>query len=205
MGGRSRVAAQMLAGKGFKQVYNVSGGIKAWKFKTAVGPQTLGMDLFEGRESVTDFLVIAYSMEQGLQRFYQDMAGQARNDAVKDLFGRLADIEVKHQDQVFDRYQKMVDPAISREGFEAMVTMSALEGGLTTKQYLDLFDPDLSVETEVVSMAMSIEAQALDLYQRVAGQVTDPDARAVVLQIAGEENHHLARLGKLMDRLKGPV
>jgi sulfur-carrier protein adenylyltransferase/sulfurtransferase len=201
VGGRSRVAAQMLAGKGFKQVYNVSGGIKAWQSKTAVGPQTLGLDLFEGRESAKDFLVTAYSLEQGLEQFYLDMADTAKNEAVKDLFDRLAAIEVKHKDQVFERYQSMVDPSISREGFESMVTVSALEGGLTTEQYLGLFDPDLSVETEVVSMAMSIEAQALDLYQRVAGQVTDPDARAVVYQIAKEENQHLARLGKLLDSL----
>ena len=191
----------MLSGRGFKQVYNVSGGIKAWQSKTAVGPRTLGMDLFEGSQSVKDFLVIAYSLEYGLQQFYLDMAGKARNEAVKDLFGRLAAIEVKHKDQVFERYQKMVDPAISRENFESMVTVSALEGGLTTEQYLELFDPDLSAASEVVSMAMSIEAQALDLYQRVADQVTDPDARAVVRQIAREENQHLARLGKLMDTL----
>ena len=33
IGGRSRVASQMLAGKGFKEVYNLSGGIKAWRPK----------------------------------------------------------------------------------------------------------------------------------------------------------------------------
>jgi rubrerythrin len=201
VGGRSRVAAQMLAGKGFKQVYNVSGGIKAWKSKTAVGPQTLGMDLFKGPESAKEFLVIAYSLEQGLQEFYQEMADKAGNEAVKNLFHKLAAIEIKHKDQVFERYQNMVDPEMSRDGFESMVTVSALEGGLTTKQYLDQFDPDLSVETEVVSMAMSIEAQALDLYQRVAGQVTDPKAKDVLHQIAKEEQQHLARLGKLMDTL----
>lgn len=191
----------MLAGKGFKQVYNVSGGIKAWKSKTAVGPQTLGMDLFKGSESAKEFLVIAYSLEQGLQGFYLEMAGKAQNNAVKDLFHKLAAIEVKHKDQVFDRYQNMVDSEISREGFESMVTVSALEGGLTTQQYLDQFDPDLSMETEVVSMAMSIEAQALDLYQRVAGQGTDPKAKDVLQQIAKEEQQHLSRLGKLMDTL----
>jgi sulfur-carrier protein adenylyltransferase/sulfurtransferase len=201
VGGRSRVAAQMLAGKGFKQVYNVSGGIKAWKSKTAVGPQTSGMDLFQGPESAKEFLVVAYSLEQGLQEFYLEMADKARNEVVEDLFHKLADIEVKHKDQVFERYQDLVDPAISRQGFESMVTVSALEGGLTTKQYLDQFDPDLSVETEVVSMAMSIEAQALDLYQRVAGQVTDSKAKNVLRQIAKEEQQHLARLGTLMDTL----
>jgi rubrerythrin len=201
VGGRSRVAAQMLAGRGFKQVYNVSGGIKAWKSKTAVGPQTQGMHLFDGNESATAFLVTAYSLEQGLQEFYQDMAGKSQDRAVQDLFGKLAAIEKKHMDQVFERYRDLADSSLSRQTFEDKITASALEGGMTMDQYLSLFAPDLSDPTEVVSMAMSIEAQALDLYQRVADKVTEPDVQAVVLEIAKEENHHLVRLGELMDTL----
>ena len=180
----------MLAGRGFKAVYNVSGGIKAWQSNTAVGTQTQGMHLFEGDESAEAFLVTAYSLEQGLQQFYRDMADKAQSNAVKELFTKLAAIEEKHMDQVFERYQDLVDSAGSRQAFEDRITASALEGGLTQDQYLDLFSPDLS-----------IEAQALDLYQRVADRVTDPDARSVVRQIAKEETEHLARLGELMDRL----
>jgi rubrerythrin len=191
----------MLAGRGFKAVYNVSGGIKAWQSNTAVGPQTQGMHLFEGDQSAEAFLVTAYSLEQGLQQFYRDMADKAQSGAVKELFTKLAAIEEKHMDQVFERYQDLVDSAGSRQAFEDRIKASALEGGLTQNQYLELFDPDLSVETDVISMAMSIEAQALDLYQRVADRVTDPDARSVVRQIAKEETEHLARLGELMDRL----
>lgn len=35
VGGRSRAAAQLLAGKGFKEVYNLKGGIKAWQLTIA--------------------------------------------------------------------------------------------------------------------------------------------------------------------------
>jgi len=48
IGGRSRIASQMLAGKGFKVVYNLSGGIKAWRSGKAVGQEDLGLDLFSG-------------------------------------------------------------------------------------------------------------------------------------------------------------
>lgn len=201
MGGRSRVAAQMLSGKGFTQVYNVSGGIKAWEGKTAVGPQTLGMDLFDGTKSPQDFLKVAYSLEQGLHRFYLDMADKARTRAVLELFEKLAAIEVKHQDAIFDAYTRMADAGVSREQFDAMVETSAGEGGLTTDQYLELFDPDLSVEKEVISLAMSIEAQALDLYQRVGARMKNADSAAIVHGIAEEEKQHLERLGKLMDTL----
>jgi len=180
-------------------VYNVSGGIKAWQGKTAVGPQTLGMDLFDGTQSPQEFLKVAYSLEQGLHRFYRDMADKAQTPSVQALFEKLAAIEVKHQEAIFDAYVRMADATVSREQFDAMVEKSAVEGGLTTDQYLEMFDPDLSVETEVISLAMSIEAQALDLYQRVGARMENTDAAAIVHEIAGEEKQHLERLGKLMD------
>ncbi len=191
----------MLAGKGFSQVYNLSGGIKAWEGKTAVGPQSLGMDLFDGRETPEDFLTVAFSLEQGLQQFYMDMAGKAQTRSVQDLFEKLGAIEAKHQDAIFAAYTELTEEPISREAFADMVQASAMEGGMTTDQYLASFDPDLSVETEVISLAMSIEAQALDLYQRVGDRVKNPQSLAIVQKIAADEKNHLARLGQLMDTL----
>jgi len=191
----------MLAGKGFSRVYNVSGGIKAWEGKTAVGPQRLGMDLFDGSETPEDFLKVAFSLEQGLQQFYMDMAGKAQTRSVQDLFEKLGAIEAKHQDAIFAAYTELIDEPVSRKAFAGMVQASAMEGGMTTDQYLASFDPDLSVETEVISLAMSIEAQALDLYQRVGDRVKNPQSLAIVQKIAADEKNHLVRLGQLMDTL----
>jgi len=49
IGGRSRVAAQVLSAKGFREVFNLTGGIKAWSSGKAVGPQDMGLGLFSGR------------------------------------------------------------------------------------------------------------------------------------------------------------
>lgn len=201
MGGRSRVAAQMLSGKGFSEVYNVSGGIKAWKDKVAVGPQTQGLDLFSGGEQPGDILKTAYSLEQGLREFYLDMAGQARNDTVRDMFEKLSDIEVKHQFSIYNAYNELQETEVSKKDFEAMVGQAAMEGGMTTDQYLKLWGADLSSEIDVISLAMSIEAQALDLYQRVGAVVDNPESKAIIDKIANEEKTHLASLGDLMDRL----
>ena len=51
VGGRSRVAAQMLSGWGFKEVYNLAGGIKAFQGHKATGPQELNLDLVKGDET----------------------------------------------------------------------------------------------------------------------------------------------------------
>ena len=191
----------MLSGKGFKQVYNVSGGIKAWHSKIAVGPQDLGMDLFTGKESAEEILKVAYSLEQGLQEFYVSMEKKADNSRVAALFLKLSEIEAKHQLALLNAYNSLGQAPISQESFEAMVGTKAMEGGLTTGQYLESFGPDLGSEIDVISLAMSIEAQALDLYQRVGAVLAQPQARDIILRIADEEKSHLASLGRLMDEL----
>jgi len=191
----------MLAGKGFKKVFNVAGGIKAWHAKTAIGPQDLGVDLFSGKEEPLDVLKVAYSLEQGLHEFYIVMEEEAKNEKVKDLFAKLSDIEVKHQMSIYTAYNDISDEELSKDEFEKMVETKALEGGLSTREYLDLFNLDLNSETEVISLAMSIEAQALDLYQRVSSKVENPQSRDIINQIANEEKAHLASLGKLLDNL----
>jgi len=201
VGGRSRVAAQMLSGKGFKTVFNVAGGIKAWQAKTAVGTQELGMDLFSGTEAVEDILKVSYSLEQGLREFYLSMEEQATHPDVKALFAKLSDIEVKHQMSIYLAYNDISKDEVSKEVFEQMVETRAMEGGLSTREYLDIFSPDLDSETDVISLAMSIEAQALDLYQRVALKIQNSQSKAIVLKIANEEKAHLASLGTLMDSL----
>lgn len=191
----------MLAGKGFKKVFNVSGGIKAWQAKTAIGPQDLGMDFFSGREDPLEVLKVAYSLEQGLRDFYVTMEKMAAPGKVRDLFALLSDIEVKHQMSIYTAYNDVSHEALSREAFEKKVQTKALEGGLSTQEYLDRFKPDLTKEKEVVSLAMSIEAQALDLYQRVSSKIENPASKEIVNSIANEEKAHLASLGKLMDSL----
>jgi len=205
IGGRSRVAAQMLAGKGFKKVINVSGGIKAWESEIAVGDQDLGVDLFSDKEEPAQVLKAAYSLEQGLRDFYLTLGTQTTNPKVKDLFAKLSEIELNHQKSIFQAYLNISEEAatISQKDFEGMVEVKALEGGLSTQQYLELFSPDLDKETDVISLAMSIEAQALDLYQRVTLRIDNPDSKQVIQKIANEEKAHLESLGKLMDTLKG--
>lgn len=182
-------------------MFNVSGGINAWKSKTAVGPQDLGMDLFSGKETPLDVLKVAYSLEQGLREFYVTLAKKADNEKIKDLFSKLSEIEVKHQMSIYKTYNQVGSKEMNQDEFEKMVETDALEGGLSTEEYLDLFKPDLNSEKDVISLAMSIEAQALDLYHRVSSKITHPESRVIVNRIADEEKIHLASLGKLMDGL----
>jgi rubrerythrin len=200
MGGRSRVAAQMLAGKGFDQIINMSGGIKSWKSEKALGAEELGLELFSGKESPEQALVIAYSLEAGLEEFYVTMAPKVKHEAARKLFEKLSTIEVKHQQRIYEEYIALTAGSMSQEEFASEKVIPAVEGGLTTEEYMSIYKPDIEVEEEVISLAMAIEAQALDLYQRAAQRAEDAASQKMLYQIASEERSHLEQLGKLFEQ-----
>jgi rubrerythrin len=189
----------MLAGKGFSEVVNISGGIKAWNSDTAVGSEDSGMALFSGKEGIEEVLLIAYALEDGLQDFYTSMQEQVTQKEVKALFNKLSVIEVKHQDRLFAEYRAIAMNALSREAFERNAAVQSMEGGLTTEEYLALYPTNFEVVSEVISLAMGIEAQALDLYLRAAENCSQEATKKTLLRIAKEERTHLKLLGNLLD------
>jgi rubrerythrin len=191
----------MLAGKGFDNVYNVTGGFKGWKSEAAFGKEELGLELFTGDESPEKTLVVAYSLEAGLRDFYLSMITKVKNNDTKDLFQKLSEIEVKHQDRIFNEYITITGKSVNREEFEKSTVSNEIEGGLTTEEYMNLFQPDLESMEDIISLAMSIEAQALDLYMRAADRTSNPQSKKMLTQIADEERAHLAQLGKLMESI----
>jgi rhodanese-related sulfurtransferase/rubrerythrin len=201
IGGRSRIAAQLLAAKGFKEVSNLSGGIKAWSNQKAVGPEDQGLALFSGRESPQESLVVAYGLEEGLRRFYESMAPKVKSEKAGQLFGKLSGIEVKHQDRIFGEYIRVSGAPVARDEFAARIVPAAMEGGLTTDEYLARYQPNLEEAADVIALAMGIEAQALDLYQRAADRAKTAESKTVLVQIANEERAHLEQLGMLFKDL----
>ncbi|MFW5838232.1 MAG: rhodanese-like domain-containing protein [Desulfovibrionaceae bacterium] len=199
VGGRSRVAAQIMAGKGFGRVLNLSGGFKAWNGEAAYGPVDQGLHLFGESLDLRDSLLTAFGLEQGLQEMYLLLADRASADKAKDLFRKLADIEQKHKARLLEEYRRRVAEDAQMPDMETRARDQAAEGGLTTEQYMQRFQPDLDDLENVLSMAMSIEAQAMDLYERAARRMEDEKARQALIRLGQEEKEHLQRLGELMD------
>lgn len=188
----------MLSGKGF-DVINVAGGIKAWDGQVAVGSEEMGLELLTGKESIEETLIAAYSLEAGLRDFYLSMVEKVQQDDIKNLFQKLAEIETVHQDRIFNEYLQVSGKQVAREDFEKDLVTNAVEGGLTTDEYIQMFKPDWESAVDIISLAMSIEAQALDLYTRASEKNDDQRSQSALKKIAEEERVHLQQLGKLMD------
>ncbi len=200
MGARSRAAAQILTGQGFKTVYNLKGGIKAWKGHEVEGPATMGMALLKGNERPAEIISLAYGMEEALRQFYTSSAKAIDDPDVSALLMQLAAIEADHKDFLFSWYQSMEDTSVDRENFEADVVASHIEGGFTAD---DLWSPSRSegaTTAGVLSQAMMLEAQAMDLYLRYAHMRKDPEGQRTLFKIADQEKAHLNSLGDLLEQ-----
>jgi len=201
VGGRSRAAAQMLSGQGYTAVYNLKGGFKAWNGEAAAGPEVDSLELFSGSETLTDLIVAAYGLEYGLQELYESMQPAVDNQEVGKLFEKLAKIEKGHKERLFQEYRKLNAEIANREDFEQQVVVKALEGGFTTEEVVNRMQQVQDSTSGILDVAMSIEAQALDLYQRAADSQPDKEGREFLKQLVDEEKSHLAQLGRLMDQV----
>ncbi len=77
-----------------------------------------------------------------------------------------------------------------------------MEGGFTTEEFLERNRAAMETIPDLISVAMMLETQALDLYLRYSQRTEDDKSKAVLFDIAEEETAHLRALGDLMD--KGP-
>jgi rhodanese-related sulfurtransferase/rubrerythrin len=198
-GGRSRMAAQLLSGQGFDDITNLAGGFNAWTGEAAFLGEEKGLALFDGVGSVENALVVAYSLEAGLKEFYENMAVKVDSEAARQLFQKLSQIEVKHQDRILVQYGELTGRDVTRESFETGPLPQVLEGGLTTEEYANLLMPAYDTVADIIELAMSIEAQALDLYLRAAAKASGESVKNALTRIADEEKAHLAQLGRLME------
>ena len=73
---------------------------------------------------------------------------------------------------------------------------------MTTDEYMAMFSPDMESITDIISLAISIEAQALDLYFRASEKVDSTEGKKALVQLADEERSHINELGKLMDTIQ---
>ena len=193
-------AAQLLSGLDFNEIYNLKGGIKAWRGGKAEGPQGLNLDLVSGDETPSEMIGLAYGMEMGLGIFYQNLIETADDSDLKALFGKLAAIEGYHKQRLFELLAEIDPPGKSIDDFEAEIKPGILEGGFNLDDFMQNNAAYLQTVSDVLELAMMLETQALDLYLRFADKSTDSQSQAVLFKLADEEKAHLEALGQLIEK-----
>ncbi len=204
MGGRSLIAAEFLAVRGFKSVYQLQGGIEAWEDRTATGPAGFQLQFIRGDETPVEAAKMAYLMENGLEQFHRSAREKTENREVKSLLLKLMKAEESHKARLLKLLETLgaedmpAPPAGGADGAK-----SRMEGGLDVNEFLGVNEHYLQSVRGCLELAMMIEVQALDLYLRVADACTHPGAKEVFFGLGDEEKSHLTALGQMLGKAGG--
>lgn len=200
VGGRSRIAAQLLAGNGFDKVMNLSGGFKAWNGAAGYGDYDAGLELFPQDIGLEMALVTAWNMENALEEFYATMVGQVAHGETANVFGTLAKMEATHKRRLQRQYAEVVDAPAPSVTPDHALARGIVEGGSTTAEYMRRAAVDVEDPASIIQFAMILEAQAMDLYARAARKADDKAAQNFLESMIREERSHLSQLASLLDR-----
>lgn len=193
-GVRSKAACQLLQGQGFTDIFNISGGIKKWQGVRTAGTETDGMDFFIGGD-YRDVFNMAYVMEEGLKQLYLGLKDMVAEQPEKELLQKMADFEDRHKVGLVHGFLP------EGETIPQVEDTSIIEGGRSRQQVMDHFGPHLHDMEDILHLGMLLEAQAYDLYSRLAHQATEADHQKLFTHLADEEKVHLAYLGRKLDQL----
>jgi len=204
IGGRSRGAASILQDAGFNEVYNLKGGFNVWNGLAAEGPPDTGMAYFSDVEKPEDILLMAWALEEGSRRFYEEMADIVKDPEAKKVYTSLKEAEVKHQLTITSLYH--------------LVTGS-LPGTLTPfyPKYLSDDDMEQLMEgqmkigevlawarerelKETLEFAITLEAKLYDLYFRMKEKYKKPEENKIFSTLADEEKNHLDLFTDLLEK-----
>lgn len=185
VGGRSRAAAQYLNGQGFKEVYNLAGGIKAWEGGQAAGPEEAGLELLPPGAEYDEAAALAFAMEHGLQHFYLDLAAKNGDSPLGQTYQHLAGLEDNHKARLARAYQEKTGHPLQPPARDDLI-----EGGRRPAAF-----------TAALEQAMGLEFQAQDLYLRLAYQSEVAASRELFFALAAEEKQHLDLLAQELERL----
>jgi rubrerythrin len=161
----------------------------------------MGMLLLKGDERPQDIIYLAYGLEEGLRKFYAAAAKLAIAAEVVGVLSKLADIEVRHKQKLFDLYQSIDPNTPTLAAFEDRVKSEWMEGGLDPDRLLAQSGPAFKTATDVLNFAMMLEAQGMDLYMRYAEKSQEPRVREILFAMADDEKAHLKSLGNLFEKI----
>lgn len=158
------------------------------------------MVFLKGDETPSKIIILAYGLEDGLGSFYRAMASKMTDRDVEGILMKLAAIEVFHKQKLFELYRDKNPDVDDIKTFETKIVSNAMEGGLSTEEFLEQNKSAMETVVDVLNIAMMIETQSLDLYLRYSQKSSDKRTKAILFDLAEEEKDHLKALGDMIEK-----
>ena len=199
VGGRSRMAAQLLVNQNFQKVFYLEGGMEGWEGPAAAGPREFHLQFVRGDETPQEIIKLSYSMEVGLKTFHETARSRATDAELVELLGHLIRAEESHMRRLLEVSSRWEMDPKEVKAFQEKLESVVMEGGIDIEEFLAKNDSFLQTFTGVIDVAMMVETQALDLYLRMASASSNVATKEVLFHIAEEEKGHLRALGRALE------
>jgi len=198
VGGRSSVAVDMLKKHGCQQVYNLDGGLKAWKGLKTQQIKEFEYGVISGVYTLEQTIALAWLVEDATREFYNKMAQQTEDKYARWLFEEIEKDEVHHQKMLENLYAEIFFQ-VEKTGFPYSVLSDwapdMAEGGysieLLTKKLLG------RPVQEIINTALAVEAGALDAHIIMERKTADKSSKKVFRELALMERKHAEKILKL--------
>jgi rhodanese-related sulfurtransferase/rubrerythrin len=188
-GGRGTSGTGVLVQAGFRQVWNMAGGMLAWQGLAATGAPEAGMAWFDAAREVADYIRLAAVLEHGARTFYAAMADHFEGEDAL-LFRDLAAAEEQHL--------ALLTGLGAGADSIAVEEQDVMEGGVSLQEMLGWARQQPAAA--VMEAAIAMECNAYDRYLKVAGAARDQHCAGVLEALAAEEKIHLDRLVEVYTR-----
>ena len=189
-GVRSKTACQILTRLGVEKVLNMEGGISSYQGEKVEGNIEAGLEFFMDADFNSAY-EMAFTMEAGLKNFYLVLADEAKTEEERQTLIKLAQFEEGHMTRLKIRFGEVY--------FDPDLTVA--EGGLDVEEMLSYFGEQLQSREKILQLAMKLEAQAFDLYSRLAWKYRGEDTELFYQTMAADEHNHLIQVSKQLDNL----
>ena len=197
-GTRSRAAAAFLLSEGFSKVYNMDGGITAWKGLVATGSYGEGLLLLKGRETTEEMISLALVLEEGSRVFYASAAELTPDSDAKKIFTKIAEAEEKHKTNIREAYRLATGNNLDEDILQKEPLKGIMEGGGKIEDVISSLKEKDKTLIDILEVSMQVETNALDLYIKIFREIEDASAKNVFEVLIEEEKQHLFRLGRLL-------
>ncbi len=155
-------------------------------------------------DRTVEILKNAILLEKRGKAFYQQVAQETSGKAVRAFFEMMADEEVKHVRILADQYKayqenQQFDPGDYSEEHGAEMASKVI----TAEFRKEISAADY--EAAAISAAMSMEKNAINLYENRAAEASDPNEKALYKWLARWETQHLHFLSEIDKELREQI
>ena len=141
---------------------------------------------------------IAKQMEREGERHYRELANNTDNDALANIFNRLADNEIEHYNY-FDKLEHQADIDISQSH-----TLKGVRGVFKEMAAAAESFTGRTEEGEVYKEVLASARKAVDFYTDLLAKAESDSERLLIEHIMEEEKHHVTIMENLVEFLEQP-